>query len=260
MDVNGLIDPAFLRWAAPLTIIFVAILLTLLFVRLAMRGGENKQALAAGQTAQAAVLKMWDTGWTVNGNPRIGVLLEVRPPGGAPFQVEVQKVISRLQTSQYQPGQMLEVKYDPVDHKKVAIAAILDGASMAGNQDNTAQIEDLLRQAQQLNERINATGKTDTAQLDASLLRLDELNEQIIATGQPAQASVLLYQPMGVLVNGNNPFVTLNLEVRPADRDPFMAQAQGFIAEQSVPRYQPGSIIYVRYDPNNITRVAIDHS
>jgi hypothetical protein len=65
---------------------------------------------------------------------------------------------------------------------------------------------------------------------------------------------------MGITVNGNNPYVTLSLQVTPTGRDPFMAQAQGVIAEQSVPKFQPGAVIAVRYDPNNVTRVSIEHS
>ena len=38
------------------------------------------------------------------------------------------------------------------------------------------------------------------------------------------------------------------------------AQASGVIAVASVPKFQPGCAIWVKYDPNNLTRVTIDHS
>ena len=108
---------------------------------------------------------------------------------------------------------------------------------------------------------VSATGgQADMQQLQATLLQQDAVNQQIIATGQPAQARVLQYQPLGVMVNGNNPYVTLSLEVRPDGRDPFVAQAQGVIAAQSIAKFQPGSLIAVRYDPANIARVSIEHS
>ncbi len=243
--VNDLIGQAMLATAVPIVLItVVSIIVVFIIVRRLMGGGVSKQLLATGQTAQAAILRMWDTGVTINDNPRIGMLLEVRPPSGTPFQAEVKQTISRLQTSQYQPGQMLEVKYDPTDHKKVAITAILAGANMAGAMPGMGAVG----------------GQANTAQLEASLRQQDALTQQIIATGKQAQAKVLLYQPMGINVNGNNPYVMLSLEVHPTDRDPFMAQAQGVIAEQSVPKFQPGSLITVRYDPTNIARVSVEHS
>jgi hypothetical protein len=39
-----------------------------------------------------------------------------------------------------------------------------------------------------------------------------------------------------------------------------MAEATGVIAEASVPRYQPGETITVKFDPKDLTRVALFHS
>ncbi len=239
---NDLFGQAILMTAVPIVLIILVSIIVFFIILRRVMGGGDQQLLSTGQPAQAAILKLWDTGVTVNDNPRIGMLLEVRPKVGAVFQTEVKKVVSRLQTSQYQPGQMLEVKYDPANPKKVAIVDFLPRANMLD--DRPAMMDT----------------QTNTSQLEATLRQQDALNEQIIATGRQAQAKVLIYQAMGITVNGNNPYVTLNLEVHPDDRDPFMAQVQGVIAEQSISRFQPGSVITVRYDPNNITRVAIEHS
>jgi 3D (Asp-Asp-Asp) domain-containing protein len=195
-----------------------------------------------GQAAQAMILNMWDTGVSINDNPRTGMTIEVRPANGAPFQDEVKQVISRLQTSQYQPGQMLEVKYDPANSKKVVISAIIAGSAGMGGM------------AQQ------APSPAATAQLQATLQQQDALNQQIIATGEAAKATVLGITATGITMNGNNPYVALNLQVIPASRAPFIAQTQAVIAAQSVQRYQPGAVIAVRFDPQDTTRVAIEHS
>lgn len=238
-DVNGLVGQAILETAVPIIVItLISLVIVFVVIRKLTGGGADKALLANGLTAQASILKMWDTGVTINDNPRIGLLLEVHPTSGAPFQVQVKKVISRLQTSQYQPGQTLEVKYDPADHTKVAITAILAGANTPGA----------------------AAQPADTQQLQATLVQQDALNRQIIATGQPAEAKVLQVQPLGIMVNGNNPYAVLNLEVRPAGRAPFVAQTQGVIAAQSLSKFQPGAIVAVRYDPADITRVAVEHS
>jgi formate hydrogenlyase subunit 3/multisubunit Na+/H+ antiporter MnhD subunit len=49
-----------------------------------------------GVTAQAKVLEVWDTGVSINDNPQVGLLLEVSPPSGSPFQVKAKSLVSRL--------------------------------------------------------------------------------------------------------------------------------------------------------------------
>ncbi len=66
-----------------------------------------------GVTAQATVLKVWDTGVSINDNPQVGLQLEVSPAGANPFQAETKTVVSRLNVSLVQPGVTAEVRYDP---------------------------------------------------------------------------------------------------------------------------------------------------
>ncbi|MEW5938801.1 MAG: hypothetical protein AB1750_04010 [Chloroflexota bacterium] len=73
----------------------------------------NRALQEQGQPAQATVLKIWDTGTTINQNPVVRMLLEVRPPGGTSFQAETERLVSRLQIPQIQPGAIVAVKYDP---------------------------------------------------------------------------------------------------------------------------------------------------
>lgn len=83
-------------------------------------GITNRSLVARGQPAEARILKIWDTGTTINQNPVVRMLLEVRPPGGSTFQAETERLISRLQVPQVQPGAMVRVRYDP-QSKAVAI-------------------------------------------------------------------------------------------------------------------------------------------
>lgn len=237
-DINQL----FLSTALPIIIVTVVVLIVVFVVVRRMSGNTaaNRALLESGETAQATILKMWDTGVRLNDNPRIGLLLEVRSATRAPYQVEVKQVISLLQTSQYQPGQMLEVKIDPNDEKKVVISAILAGAN-----------------AMNLGA---AQSPAATQQMQEMLLKLDAADRDLLARGTSAPAKVLMAQPMGVMVNGDNPLMTLQLEVQPAGRTPFMAQTQGVVAAQSVAKFQPGAMITVKYDPNDITKVAVEHS
>lgn len=57
---------------------------------------RNRAVLAKGATAQAVILKIWDTGTAINNKPFVRLLLEVQPPGQPAFQAETERLISRL--------------------------------------------------------------------------------------------------------------------------------------------------------------------
>jgi hypothetical protein len=74
---------------------------------------HNRAVLANGLPAQATILKVSDTGTTINNDPVVRLLLEVQPPDQPTFQAETERLISRLQIPQVQPGAVVQVKYDP---------------------------------------------------------------------------------------------------------------------------------------------------
>jgi hypothetical protein len=197
----------------------------------------NQKLLKYGTPAQAKVMEVHDTGVTVNNNPQVKLLLEVQPPIGVPYLVETRTIISRLQPDLYRPGMTIPVKIDLNNKNKVAID--LSGGIDAG---------------------ISQTPMYDRKTAESLLLKVDAMNKEITATGESARAIVTKYTPAGIDVNGNNPFVTLEIEVLPESRPAFKAKVQGVIMESSVPKFQPGEEIYVKFDPNDIKRVAILHS
>ena len=77
-----------------------------------------------GVTAQAKVIKVWDTGVSINDNPQVGLLLEVSPPGGNSFQTEAKTVVSRLSAALVQPGVTAEVKYDPEKPQRLQVLSL----------------------------------------------------------------------------------------------------------------------------------------
>ncbi|MDI6830540.1 MAG: hypothetical protein QME88_04310 [Actinomycetota bacterium] len=92
------------------------------------------------------------------------------------------------------------------------------------------------------------------------LTEQDKRGQEIRATDKPAKAKILNAMSLGINVNGNNPAMTFLLEVQPEGESPFQGQATGVIAEASVPKYQVGKEIFVKYDPGDKSRVALDHS
>ena len=86
--------------------------------------GESEARLLRqiGIPAEAEVLRLWDTGTTVNDDPVVAMEVEVRPADGDPFRAVIPKTwISRLDVPQFQPGKILAVRYDPHDPARVAV-------------------------------------------------------------------------------------------------------------------------------------------
>ncbi len=237
-------------------IIFIVVIVAISIAApiLFMRGIRNSYGfgnLKNGVTAAATIQRVWDTGTTINESPLVGLELQVTPPNGAPFTVKCKQMVNRLQVGYFQPGQTITISYDPTNPKKlhiteVGVAANTGAAGTAGAQVATG-IPGLPAQA-------------SPAAVDQLLMQIDAANQVLMSTGQPAPALVLSCLDWNVHVNGENPAVTLRLQVNPPGKPPFLAEASGVIAAVSVPKYQPGCTIWVKYDPNNLTKVTINHS
>jgi hypothetical protein len=94
-----------------------------------------------GVTTTATVLKVWDTGVSINDNPQVGMLLEITSPEGNSIKAEAKTLVSRLITALVQPGIKAEVKYDPKNLKRIHVENILlpEPASVGA----TARLEEL---------------------------------------------------------------------------------------------------------------------
>jgi hypothetical protein len=82
---------------------------------------KNNTLLANGELGQAKILKIWDTGTTLNDNPQIGMILEVHAANRSPYQVETKCFVSRLRIPQVQPGAIVNVKIDRQDTAQIAL-------------------------------------------------------------------------------------------------------------------------------------------
>jgi hypothetical protein len=82
---------------------------------------EARDILENGVSAQARVIDYYDTGNRYNHNPEVVVTLEVQPAGGQPYRAEVNTVLSAVELAKKPVGSMVNVKYDPADHSRVAL-------------------------------------------------------------------------------------------------------------------------------------------
>ncbi len=97
-----------------------------------------------GVNAPAKILKVWDTGTTINDNPQIGLLLEVSPPAGISLQVEAKTLVSRLEAALVQPGLTAEIRYDPEKPKRLRVLSVnTPGAASSGAAARLEELENL---------------------------------------------------------------------------------------------------------------------
>jgi hypothetical protein len=84
---------------------------------------RRRHLLERGQPAEATILAVEETGITVQGNyPMARFRFEVRPAGGAPYEVTTKCLINRFEIPAYQPGATVSVLIDPRDRSKVVLA------------------------------------------------------------------------------------------------------------------------------------------
>jgi hypothetical protein len=233
MDVNDL------GWILPVSIFgLISLIFVVVFGLMLRRWLIKQKVLQTGVGATATIVSIRDTGTRINDNPVIAMQLQVQPSGAPSFQAEIKETVSILQIPQFQPGAQLEVKYDPAQPTNVAIVSVISGSGAS-----------------------SGPGLMNRQQAEQLLTRYQSENERILSSGVSAPAKILQYMPMGVNVNGNNPAVNLIVEVQPIGGASFTAQAHGnVIAEASVYKFQPGQMVTVRYNPEDLTEIALERS
>lgn len=211
-----------------------------LFYRLFFKSMINTSRLQKiGLPGRARILEVRDTGVTINNSPQVKLILEVKSSLGQKYTTECRVLVSRINPGAYRPGMEVPVKIDPNNEMNVAIDFTGGQSAAAGG--------------------ISSTG-TDMHSIKTDLEQMQKENEVILQSGRQARAIIKKITMLGVNVNGNNPFVELELEVLPDSLPAFSGTARGVIAEASIPKYQPGNTIHVKYDLYDNSKVVVEHS
>jgi hypothetical protein len=83
---------------------------------------DTKTLQKTGVAAEAVIVRIWDTGITVNDDPVIGMEVEVYAAKGKPWTATIPKsLISRLDIPHFQPGETVKVRYDAQDPSRVGL-------------------------------------------------------------------------------------------------------------------------------------------
>jgi hypothetical protein len=191
-----------------------------------------------GLPGKATILEVKDTGVTINNNPQVKLILEVKNSFGQKYTTQCRLLVSRINPNAFMPGMEVPVKIDPKNEQNVVID--FSGGPQASTRSSLSQ--------------------PNEAALKSELEQMQKDNEAISLSGRPARAIIKKYTWLGAYVNGNNPYVELELEILPENAAAFGGKTRGVIAEASVPKYQPGHEVFVKYDLYDNSKVVIDHS
>lgn len=99
-----------------LVIGFLIIALVLRYVR-----RVSGASLKGGTPASATIVRMWDTGASVNDHPVAGLELDIQPAGAPSYRASITSMIPRLAAARYQPGAVVPVRIDPRNPQRVAL-------------------------------------------------------------------------------------------------------------------------------------------
>jgi hypothetical protein len=67
------------------------------------------------------IVRLIDTGTTINDDPVVEFVLDVTPPDGERYKARTKALVSRLDVASVQPGRIVPVKYDPQNPLRVAL-------------------------------------------------------------------------------------------------------------------------------------------
>ena len=86
------------------------------------RAGGEKALEHSGVTARAKVLALAGTGVNRGPNmPLVRLRLEVSPPRGSTYVVEIERGIHVMDLPRYEPGSEVEVRIDPRDRSRLVL-------------------------------------------------------------------------------------------------------------------------------------------
>ncbi len=82
---------------------------------------ESCEIIAIGKPATATVIRLIDTGTSINNDPVVEFVLDVKPAEGEAYEARTKALVSRLDIPQVQPGRVFPARYDPNNRTRVAL-------------------------------------------------------------------------------------------------------------------------------------------
>jgi hypothetical protein len=184
-----------------------------------------------GVPADATILKIWDTGMTVNHDPVVGFLLEVHPREGEVYQAETKRLVSRLGIPAIQPGAVVAVRYDPVRPSRVSIES-------------------------EVRERLAVPMPAPTPLPRAADIEPEK--QRLLATGIAGTATILRSDPLGLFDADGRPAYDLLVSIDVPGSAKFQGPARVAVPKEREHWLHAGQQLPIKADPEAPTHFAVD--
>lgn len=97
-------------------------------------------------------------------------------------------------------------------------------------------------------------------QVQSNLLAQEQIYERLRRAGEEAKAAILTVMDTSIRIGEHASMLRFVVEVFPQNRPSFRAETQQAISDATRMKFMPGSTVYVKFDPHDITQVALDRA
>jgi hypothetical protein len=201
---------------------------------------RNKRLMETGIEAEATIISISETGSSLQiggALPKAGVelILEVDATDRPAYKAAVRTFVTVFEIQKFQPGSKIKVKYDA---KNPQLIAIVEGHAFSNFQSG---LEMNKEEAQKLLEELTKT------------------QQDLFSRGVEEKGIIRSSRETGVLVNGDNPLVEMEVEVSPGNSDSLVTKLFAVVMRASLYKSAPGKEITVKTDPDNRKRLTLFH-
>jgi hypothetical protein len=225
------------RYLSGFVLLIIALMVYVIYRFLIKPMMKTARLMKHGVSTTAIIKQVKDTGVSINRNPLVKLVLEVRNSIGRRYEATTSVVVSRINPVTYRPGMEIAVKVDPQNEQSLIVDLNPTTVNTAGT--------------------TGATVNDTTLQQELDVLK--QLHDIILLSAEPARAIVKSYAVLAAVAGGNNLLVQLEAEVLPATAAAFSATFKAVLPAADLQTYQPGSEIKVKYDRYDTSRVMVNN-
>ncbi len=209
---------------------------------------RTRRVLKNGEPGRARVLRMFETGITINDNPMVKLEMEVTPQRGPTYIATSKTVVSRLNPMMYGPGTVVAVKIDRQDPQLVVVDPDATASGSTGGMSSESTVN------------AGADAKRNAA-MSELIMDSEKIRAEMMVSGKDAVGTILSSWSLDVNVNNMATAMEFLVEVDLPGKPAFKVEIKGVVANDNMAKYAVGTRVKLKYDPadpkNRITIIGV---